>query len=266
MKIKSILKICYGKDYKHLHNGKYPVLGTGGVIDFVDDYLYSGESILIGRKGTINNPYYINGSFWTVDTLFFTKILSGFPKFIYYLLTTINWLRYNEASGVPSLSANNIKNINIKIPLILEQEKIANFLSLVDKKIELMEKKYGSLKLYKKGLVQQIFSQEIRFKNSENMFSDWENRKLSDFLFEHRLKSTDNEEVYSVSVHKGLINQIEHLGRNFSSKDTSKYNLVKPGDIVYTKSPTGEFPLGIIKQSQINKNVIVSPLYGVFFS
>ena len=137
-------------------------------------------------------------------------------------------------------------------------------MSLVDKKIELMEKKYDSLKLYKKGLVQQIFSQEIRFKNSENMFNDWKNRKLSDFLFEHKLKSTGNEEVYSVSVHKGLVNQIEHLGRDFSSKNTSKYNLVKPGDIVYTKSPTGEFPLGIIKQSQINKDVIVSPLYGVF--
>ena len=106
---------------------------------------------------------------------------------------------------------------------------------------------------------------KLRFKsdNNEN-FDDWEERKLSEFLTEHKLKSTGKEEVYSVSVHKGLVNQVEHLGRAFSAPDTSKYNLVKPGDIVYTKSPTGDFPLGIIKQSRVDKNVIVSPLYGVF--
>ncbi|WP_298524657.1 restriction endonuclease subunit S [uncultured Methanobrevibacter sp.] len=113
--------------------------------------------------------------------------------------------------------------------------------------------------------MQQIFAQKLRFKddNNEN-FDDWKERKLSKFLTEHKLKSTGKEEVYSVSVHKGLVNQVDHLGRAFSAPDTSKYNLVKPGDIVYTKSPTGDFPLGIIKQSRVDKNVIVSPLYGVF--
>ena len=118
---------------------------------------------------------------------------------------------------------------------------------------------------FKKYLVHEIFAQNLRFKteNNEN-FEEWKERKLSEILLEHKLKSTGNEEVYSVSVHKGLVNQVEHLGRIFSAPDTSKYNLVKPGDIVYTKSPTGDFPLGIIKQSRVEKNVIVSPLYGVF--
>ena len=75
-----------------------------------------------------------------------------------------------------------------------------------------------------------------------------EKKKLGDFLTEHKENSTGKEEVFSVSVHKGLVNQIEHLGRFFATKNTSNYNLVKPGDIVYTKSPTGEFPWGIIKQ------------------
>jgi type I restriction enzyme S subunit len=65
-------------------------------------------------------------------------------------------------------------------------------------------------------------------------------------------------------VHKGLVNQVEHLGRSFSAASTDHYNRVLPGDIVYTKSPTGDFPLGIIKQSKIDREVIVSPLYGVF--
>ena len=129
----------------------------------------------------------------------------------------------------------------------------------------MLEKKYQYYRDFKKYLIQQIFTQKLRFTNENNEnFDDWEERKLSEFLTEHKLKSTGKEEVYSVSIKKGLVNQVEHLGRTFSAPDTSKYNLVKPGDIVYTKSPTGDFPLGIIKQSRVDKNVIVSPLYGVF--
>lgn len=92
----------------------------------------------------------------------------------------------------------------------------------------------------------------------------WESTSFSEVMFEHGHKSLGSEQVHSVSVHKGLVNQIEHLGRSFSAKSTLHYNRVLPGDLVYTKSPTGEFPLGIIKQSKLNFPVIVSPLYGVF--
>jgi type I restriction enzyme S subunit len=92
----------------------------------------------------------------------------------------------------------------------------------------------------------------------------WSERKLSEVLKEHGSKSTGAEEVFSVSVHKGIINQIKHLGRSFSAATTDHYKRVLPGDVVYTKSPTGDFPYGIIKQSKNSKPVIVSPLYGVF--
>ena len=106
---------------------------------------------------------------------------------------------------------------------------------------------------------------KLRFKKADGTsYPDWATMSLSDVLNEHKEKSTGKEDVHSVSVHKGIINQIEHLGRVFASSDTSKYNLVKPYDIVYTKSPTGDFPLGIIKQNLLNKKVIVSPLYGVY--
>ena len=167
--------------------------------------------------------------------------------------------------SVLGISKNNLSKLEVKIPSKNEQNKIVNFIEVMDRKIVLLEKKHKSYQDFKKYLMQQIFTQKLRFKsdNNEN-FDDWEERKLSEFLTEHKLKSTGKEEVFSVSVHKGLVNQVEHLGRAFSAPDTSKYNLVKPGDIVYTKSPTGDFPLGIIKQSRVDKNVIVSPLYGVF--
>lgn len=146
-----------------------------------------------------------------------------------------------------------------------EQAKVASFLSLYDKKIELQMEKVETLEKRRRGILQQIFSQELRFKMDDGSdYPDWENIMLSDVLTERKERSTGNEEVYSVSVAKGLVNQIEHLGRSYAAEDTSKYRLVKPGDVVYTKSPTGEFKWGIVKQSMIDKDVIVSPLYGIF--
>lgn len=110
----------------------------------------------------------------------------------------------------------------------------------------------------KKGFVPKL--QFPEFRNA----APWKMRTLADVLIEHGNKSTGAEDVFSVSVHKGLVNQVEHLGRSFSAASTSHYNRVMPGDVVYTKSPTGDFPLGVIKQSKLDFDVIVSPLYGVF--
>jgi len=104
---------------------------------------------------------------------------------------------------------------------------------------------------------------KLRFPDFRNA-DKWKKKKLSEVLNEHGLKSTGTEHVYSVSVHKGLVNQVKHLGRSFSASSTDHYNCVLPGDVVYTKSPTGNFPLGIVKQSKLSYQVIVSPLYGVF--
>lgn len=93
---------------------------------------------------------------------------------------------------------------------------------------------------------------------------EWKEQPLSNFLFEHKTKSDGKCEVHSVSVSKGVINQVEYLGRSFAAADTSKYNLAKPNDIIYTKSPTGDFPYGIVKMNKNPYNVIVSPLYAVY--
>lgn len=88
--IGEILSIGNGRDYKHLHNGDIPVFGTGGYMTSVDDFLYDGESVFVGRKGTINKPLYYNGKFWTVDTLFYTyNFTDVLPKFVYCLFQTM---------------------------------------------------------------------------------------------------------------------------------------------------------------------------------
>ena len=93
---------------------------------------------------------------------------------------------------------------------------------------------------------------------------EWQNIFLRDILTERKENNSMHYDVYSVSVSRGIVNQIEHLGRSFAAKDTSHYNTVHFGDVVYTKSPTGRFPYGIVKQSRVKSAVAVSPLYGVY--
>jgi len=155
---KSVFTIGSGRDYKHLDSGNIPVFGTGGYMTSVNDYLYDGETVCIGRKGTIDKPMFFNGKIWTVDTLFYTKdFLHVLPKYIYYVFNTINWKEYNEASGVPSLSKSTIEKIQTLFPSLLEQQKIANFLSSIDKKIEKVSRQISEVESYKKGLLQQMF-------------------------------------------------------------------------------------------------------------
>ena len=157
-KIREFLCIGNGKDYKHLDIGDIPVYGTGGKMLSVNDFLYDGDSVCIGRKGTIDTPLFLTGKFWTVDTLFYTY---GFkdvlPKFCYYLFKQINWQLYNEGTGVPSLSKSTIENIKVRIPSIVQQYKICYILDSYEDKIKnegLILDLYCSQKQY---LLRQMF-------------------------------------------------------------------------------------------------------------
>ncbi len=153
-----LFKIGSGKDYKHLKRGEIPVFGSGGYMLSVNDFLYEGESVCIGRKGTIDKPIFLSGKFWTVDTLFYThSFLNCTPKFIYMIFQNINWKDHNEAGGIPSLSKTTIGKITTFVPSILEQQKIAACLSSIDEIITAQGEKIEKLKQHKKGLMQQMF-------------------------------------------------------------------------------------------------------------
>lgn len=153
-----LLSIGNGRDHKHLPDGDVPVYGSGGYMRSVNDYLYDGESVCIGRKGTIDKPIFLSGKFWTVDTLFYTHSFNNcLPSFAYTLFQNINWLKHNEAGGVPSLSKTNIEKIKVCIPQRNEQQKIADCLCSLDTLIGAQADKVDSLKTHKKGLMQQLF-------------------------------------------------------------------------------------------------------------
>ena len=139
----------------------------------VDECLYDGETTFIGRKGSINKPFYYNGKFWTVDTLFYTHSFNGItPKFTYCLFQTINWLKYNEASGVPSLSKDTIEKIKIKIPGLEEQNKIAKLMFALDERIATQNKIIDKLQSLIKGIRNDVYGKLRKSVGFNAMISD----------------------------------------------------------------------------------------------
>ena len=160
-KLGDCITIGNGCDYKHLQSGDVPVYGTGGVMTYVDNYLYDGETVCIGRKGTINHPIYHNGKIWTVDTLFYThSFVEVIPKFIYYAFCNIDWTKYNEATGGPSLSKETFYKIEIPVPDLSAQRRIAAILSGIDAKIAAEEKVLEKYEKVKKGLMERMLEIE----------------------------------------------------------------------------------------------------------
>ena len=117
--LKDFVYIKYGKDHKKLNDGVIPVYGSGGIMRYVDQSLYSGESILIPRKGTLNNVFYVNESFWSVDTMFYTQMkMNNIAKYIYFFASTQNLASMNAGSAVPSMTTEILNSLKcIMAPL-----------------------------------------------------------------------------------------------------------------------------------------------------
>ncbi len=151
------MEIKYGKDHKHLADGYYPLFGSGGIMRYVEKFLYDEESILIPRKGTLSNLFYVNEPFWSVDTMFWSKIKQDLvlPKYLYYTLKTYDLAELNVGSAVPSLTTEVLNKVLVSIPDLPIQNSIAEILSSLDDKIELNNKINQELE----SLAQTLFKQ-----------------------------------------------------------------------------------------------------------
>ncbi|MDF3626156.1 restriction endonuclease subunit S [Brytella acorum] len=164
---KKVAELIYGKalpEKPSAHTTVYPVYGTGGIISYRDEYLFEGPSIIIGRKGTIDTPRYVNTPFWCIDTTFYCKsIHNNDVKFLYYSTCFVKLRRYVEASGVPSLSRDTIYSIPLMLPpLLSEQKAIAAVLTTADEEITTLESDLSRLRQEKKALMQQLLTGKRR--------------------------------------------------------------------------------------------------------
>ncbi|EPM8173442.1 restriction endonuclease subunit S [Enterococcus hirae] len=271
-KLGDFIDVKSGKDYKHLNSGSIPVYGTGGYMLSVDRALSDIDAIGIGRKGTIDKPYLLKAPFWTVDTLFYAVPKQNIDlQFSLSIFKKINWKKFDESTGVPSLSKTVINSVGTSVPSYEEQQKIGSFFKQLDETIALHQRKLDLLKETKKGFLQKMFPKngakvpEIRF---PGFTGDWEQRKLGDVLTVSKEKNKSNsyskEQILSVSREVGTVNQIEYQGRSFAGADISGYKIVYPGQLIYTKSPLKGAPYGIFQL--VTEEGIVSPLYAVYNS
>ena len=129
-KLIDVAKIKNGKDWKHLGEGDIPIYGSGGIMGYVDTYSYDKPTVLIPRKGTITNIFYLEEPFWNVDTIYYTEIDTTqiLPKYFYHFMKTVDLTKLDTGSGRPSLTQAILNEIPIFVPSIKEQQRIVSIL------------------------------------------------------------------------------------------------------------------------------------------
>ena len=239
------------------------IVSPDGVL--TDNYLVNNRDILLARTGASTGKSYLykksDGKLYYAGFLIRANVTTHAPYFVFSQLHTHRYWRWvsimSARSGQPGINSQEYSSFPIYTTSIEEESKIAKLLSLLDERISTQNKIIDKLQSLIKGIMVELQKQGVNK-------GTWKKVFLSDVLTERNERNTNLFQVFSVSVSQGVVNQVDYLGRSFAAKDTSKYNVVHYGDLVYTKSPTGSFPYGIVKQSLNLENVAVSPLYGVY--
>ena len=230
-----------------------------------DNYQVKERDILLARTGASTGKTYLyrksDGKLYYAGFLIRANVTTHNPYFVFSQLHTHRYWRWvsimSARSGQPGINSQEYSSFPVFTTSIQEENKIAKLLSLLDERISTQNKIIDKLQSLIKGIMVELQKQG---QNKGN----WRNVLLSKVLKERDERNTNLYQVFSVSVSQGVINQVDYLGRSYAARDTSKYNVVHYGDLVYTKSPTGAYPYGIVKQNFNQENVAVSPLYGVY--
>lgn len=258
-----LIEIKYGKDHKKLNKGNIPCFGSGGIMRYVDEQLYDKESILIPRKGSLNNILFQNSPFWTVDTMFWSKIdiQKAYPKFLYYQLTLIDYTVLNVGSAVPSLTVPVINTILINLPSLSEQKEIAEVLSSLDDKIDLLNRQNKTLEQIAETLFRQWFVEEAQ--------DDWEVKELKECVntIDNRGKTPpnfSNKSAYPVIEVNALGQNNRFVDYSVIKKYVTKetfYNffrdkLEKFDTLLATVGSIGKISMYVLEIGNVAQNVI----------
>lgn len=246
-KLGEVLTIKYGKNQKEVEspNGTIPIYGTGGLMGYATKFLYDKPSILIGRKGTIKKVKFIDKPFWTVDTLFYSIINEEIvsPKFLYYQLSLINFMNYNEGTTIPSLRTETLNRIEVSLPPLATQQKIATILSSLDDKIELNNKINDNLEQQAQTIFKSWFVDLEPF--GGKMPDGWRVRKLSEIadylngLAMQKFRPLEDEEGLPVlkikELRQGTCDESSEL---CSPSLVRKEYIIHDGDVIFSWSGT----------------------------
>lgn len=218
--LKRVVTINNGSDYKHCQVEPciYPVIGSGGIFTYASSYIYDGEVLLLGRKGTIDKPMYYNGKFWTVDTMFYA-VSNGnaICKYLYYHSMLIPFARFSTSTALPSMTQTDLKNNLICLPPLSEQRAIADWLDAkcadIDAAIELQQRMIDKLKAYKTAVIHQAVTKGLD-----------KNANLKDSGVQWIGEVPEHWEVCKIKniglFYSGLVNK---RGDDFNVEETDKF-------------------------------------------
>ena len=261
-KLKQLLSIKNGRDHKELKSGNIPVYGSGGIMRYGDKAMYNDESILLPRKGTLSNIQYVNKPFWTVDTIYYSivnKELAN-PFYLFNFLKLLDLSKLNTGTGVPSMTFDSYYNLDIVLPELEVQQKIASVLSSLDSKIELNNRINAELeamaktlydywfvqfdfpdkngKPYKTSGGKMVWNKELKQEIPEGwevkLFSDWINNDKSGDWGKQEIEGNYTEKVYCI---RGAdINGLNGLGELKSPEryilEKNLHKTLDPADLI----------------------------------
>jgi type I restriction enzyme S subunit len=275
--LKRLLEIQNGRDHKEVQAEEgYPVIGSGGVFAYSSEKMFDGESVLLGRKGTVDKPLYINGPFWTVDTMYWTKIRTGINgRYAYYACLIIPFSYYSTNTALPSMTSGQLNRHLTTLPPLPEQTVIATFLDRETAKIDaLIAEQQRLIELLKQKRQAVISHAVTKGLNPDAPMKDsgvewlgmvpthWEIKRIGSLFNEAIEIGVQELPILSVSIHTGVSDKElaeDELDRKVTrSEDRLKYKRVRPRDLVYNMMRAWQGGFG-----SVSVDGMVSPAYVV---
>ena len=254
---------------RELMKGEYPYYGASGIIDYVNDFIFDDNLILLGEDGaniltrSTQLAFQVLGKFWVNNHAHVLKPKDEFNiGYLTEYLESINYVKYNSGTAQPKLNKQICAKIPIVKPPLPEQKKIADILSTWDKAIETTQALVHKLKLRKKGLMQQLLTGKKRLPGFKG---EWEECVFSDVSNRLTKKNTElDDNVITISAQRGFIRQEDYFNKRVASKTLSGYYLIDKGQFAYNKSYSKGYPMGAFKRLDDFDKAVVTTLYICF--
>ena len=270
VKFSNSRRIPLSESDRQKRQGTYRYYGASGVIDYIDDYIFDGQYILIGEDGaniltrSSTLAFVVEGKFWVNNHAHIFQSKKGDNNFLATYLESLNYEKYNSGTAQPKLNLENLKKVIVADPSKEEQTKIASFLSAVDEKISQLTQKHQLLSQYKQGMMQKLFSQQLRFKADDGSeFGAWDTVTLNE-VSDVRDGTHDSpkyvREGYPLITSKNLKNgKLDFSNINYISKkdfeNINKRSNVDVGDIIFGMIGTIGNPVLLKSNNFAIKNV-----------
>ncbi len=256
--LRYVARIKNGADYKEfqVEEGGFPVIGSGGEFARTSKFLHDGESVLLGRKGTVDKPLYVNGRFWAVDTMFYTSVRNIIlPKYLYYFATTIPYDFFQTSTAVPSMTQDDLGSIRVPLPSLLVQERVIKYLDRKTARIDVLiakqERLIELLVEKRQAIASAMVSSSVAPTSADPGF-----RLTYLYTVIDRRANGATLPLMSVSIHRGVQCRNEVTDDEPRAADLSNYKLCEPGDIVINRMRAFQGALGVASE-----HGLVSPDY-----